>query len=113
MGDVGEFWRDVKDVLKEEKEKKSKDNYALISILNRYPEVIEYQIKNDGYHYIVTHTKDSKKTVIDVWPSTGRWSVRQGNKKHPRTKKGRGVAHMLKFLGIPLSNSGSFISSLE
>lgn len=65
MGDLGEFWRDVSPMLKEESRAKKKSNLEKsIAILDQYG--ISYVTK-DEIHFII----ESSIGRIDFWPSTG------------------------------------------
>jgi hypothetical protein len=52
---------------------------------------VQFEIKNDGAHLIVTH--DDKK--VDFWPGTGKFIPRKKG-----GKSGRGVFNLLQLLGI-------------
>jgi len=44
---------------------------------------IDYQVKNEGKHFIITPKGASTKSdMIDFWPSTGRWTVRKTKESH-------------------------------
>lgn len=82
MGDMGEYWRDVKPIMKRESQVRRGQNRvegwkALAE--RRIPHVV----KNDGAHIIV----DDR---IDYWPGTGLWKVR-GSKQ-----SGRGIGALLR-----------------
>lgn len=85
---MSEYWKDVKPWLKEESAKRREENKNnSASILTASG--VSFESKNDGVHLIVKHNS----TVVDFWPSTGKWIVRKG-------KSGRGVFQLLKHLGI-------------
>jgi hypothetical protein len=90
MGDMGDYWRDVKPFLKEQSKKKRASNQENSTAILRALS-LKFEQKNNGVHLIVKH---NEKTV-DFWPSTGRFICRSG-------KKGDyGIFNLLKHLGIP------------
>lgn len=57
---------------------------------------IPFSTKNGGVHIVV---EPGNMPVIDLWPSTGMWRMRE-TEKFPRTvHEMRGLRHMLKFIG--------------
>lgn len=50
---------------------------------------VTFESKNNGIHLIV----NSKNGIIDFYPTTGLWIVRNG-------KRGRGVKNMVNFMGV-------------
>jgi len=85
MGDEGDYWRDVKPVMKERSRQKRDDNRRKSAELLTKSGV-QFESKNDGAHLIVT----TKHGVIDFWPGTGRFIPRGFG------KSGRGVFNLLK-----------------
>lgn len=86
MGELGEFWRDVKKNKKEEREKRKASNYLNgIKILEDYK--VSYEQQKNRLHLVV-------EEQIDYWPSTGKYIIRKTK------KKGRGIFNLLKELGI-------------
>ena len=82
MGDMGEFWRDVRpDMIAASKAKRARNRHDSAQLLTAAG--IEYVSKNDGAHLIVTDAH-----IVDFWPGTGRWIVRGGN-------EGRGVIGLI------------------
>lgn len=73
MGDVGDYWNDVKEYYKEKKNLyrsgKMKEDISLV--VNNSAHIEE---KNGGEHLIVTAENGR---VIDYWPSTKRWISRR------------------------------------
>ena len=89
MGDMGEYWKDVKPELKRvSKEKRSANRKQGESelFLRRVP----FLKKNQGAHLIV-FPEDAVKRV-DYWPGTGLWRSYYGS------KEGRGIQSLLKHI---------------
>ncbi len=86
MGDMGEFWADVKPALKERSRQKRADNREqsarMLSAAG-----IQFQSKNDGTHLIVAGYKGH---VYDFWPGTGLWRMRGSPTDH------RGVRSLIR-----------------
>ena len=80
MGEMFNDWRAMK-------QQKKRDNMALSTDILRQRDVL-FESKNGGVHLIV----HGAFTVIDFWPSTGKWIVRGG-------RSGRGVFKLLRLLG--------------
>ena len=107
MGDMGDFWRDVKEARKEEKDKFQTEVLPnLLKLLDNYPKELKYEVKNGGEHYIVEVNTERGLQKADLWPSTGKWIVR--NKKKTN---GRGIKNLIKYFRLPLENSSRFIRS--
>lgn len=70
--------------LKEET-KRSKEERKTINTLVLLDKGIRFESKNFGYHLIV----EGKQSIIDFWPSTGKFIVRQNR------KKGHGIGKLL------------------
>ena len=51
-------------------------------------EGIDFESKNNGVHLIVT---DFNGNLIDFWPSTGKWIVRNG-------KTSRGIQNLIRYI---------------
>ena len=82
MGDMGDYWRDVSPILKEESKKRRKRNQnRSTSLLDENG--IKYESKNGGMHLVVDGS-------YDFWPSTGKWV----NRKNGIYK--RGVLNLIK-----------------
>lgn len=90
MGDMGDYWRDVKPLLKEQSQKKRASNQENSTAILRALSV-KFEQKNNGVHLIVKHNEK----VVDFWPSTGRFICRSGK------KDAYGVFNLLNHLGIP------------
>ena len=86
MGDVGDYWRDVKDYQQKESRKRKRGNFVR-SVMRLDERGIKYEIK-DGIHFIITHEGEK----YDFWPTTGKFYVRS------KKKYGRGVFNLLKVL---------------
>lgn len=77
MGDVGDYWRDVKEFRKEKKDayRAGQMKEDIRAVMNAFAHIEE---KNYGEHLIVT---SNRAKTIDYWPSTKRWIVRRGRAK--------------------------------
>lgn len=84
MGDMGEFWADMKPVLKEASKERRRNNRENSADLLRQKGV-EFESKNHGAHLIV----EGRCCLIDFWPGTGKFITRNG-------RKGRGVRNLIK-----------------
>lgn len=80
MGDMGEFWNDVRSVYTA-KRKQNTETSTDILLKNN----IKFESKNNGAHLIVENR-------FDFWPSTGLFIERKTNRKC------RGVFNLLKIL---------------
>lgn len=70
-GDEGDYWRDVKPLLKERSQQNRASNRE--GGAHMLTEAgLSFESKNDGAHLIVRHYP----LVIDFWPGTGLWQVR-------------------------------------
>jgi len=78
MGDMGDYWRDVRPSMKEENQKKRAGNRES-SAKMLTAAGIAFETKNEGAHLIVT---ESGRTV-DFWPATGLW-IERGTAKQKR-----------------------------
>lgn len=87
MGDMGEIWRDTKEVRKEASQNRKEHNRDCSTQLLRV-KGFGVKSKNGGIHLVVTH---NDKTA-DMWPSTGKWNIR-GTSKYRR-----GVKQLIKAL---------------
>lgn len=83
MGDMREVYDAMK---KHSKQKKSSNLATSTAMLDR--EQIDYISKNNGVHLIVT---DFNGNLIDFWPSTGKWIVRNGITS-------RGVQNLIRYI---------------
>ena len=89
MGDMGEYWKDVKPVLKQMSRHKRSQNRKegeRVLLSKRIP----FLNKNGGAHLIVW--PEDPKRRVDYWPGTGLWRSYWG------THEGRGIASMLEFI---------------
>lgn len=81
MGDMGDFFREVKQV----KKLKRKSNMTYST--GKLDELgIKYESMNGGIHLIV----EGAYSKIDFWPSTGRFYIRS------KKKYSRGIKNMIK-----------------
>lgn len=88
MGDMGEFWRDVKPAMKEASVvKRATNRDASTETLRRHG--VQFDSRNAGAHLIVKHAGK----VVDFWPGTGKWIVRGQHKAR------RGLFPLLRELG--------------
>ena len=82
--EMGDLWREYK-VERQQKRASNRDHSKKILDNNAIP----HEVKNGGAHLIVT----MDDLVIDFWPGTGLWIVRDGkNQRHG------GVRKLLKFI---------------
>ena len=88
MGDIGDYWRDVKTALKEDSQRKRANNRDA-SAWNLTAAGIPFESKNGGAHLVVS----AAGLVVDFWPGTGLWVVRNTNERR------RGVRSLIKRLG--------------
>lgn len=89
MGDMGDYWKDVKPFLKERSKKRKAAHLEYAAkMLDRNG--VAYQRRNEGLHFMV----DSQKGTIDYYPTTGVWRPRNGD------RGGRGIAGLLRYMGI-------------
>jgi len=89
MGDMGEFWKDVKPELKKmsrDRRARNRKNGESELFLKRIP----FLKKNSGAHLIV-NPEDPKKRA-DYWPGTGLWRSYWGS------EEGRGIASLLAWI---------------
>jgi len=89
MGDMGDYWRDVKPALKERSQQKrasNRQNGAAQLLAAGF----SFESRNGGAHLIV----QAKDHVVDYWPGTGKWATR-GFKFG---LIGRGIARLLDHL---------------
>ena len=90
MGDIGEVFKDYKEI---GKSKKRNNLYRSTLILDNSNVI--YKSKNGGAHLIIPF----EDTFIDFWPSTGKYINRSGG------RPGRGIFNLLKVLGIESPSS--------
>lgn len=95
MGDMGDFWRDVKAAGQERRANNRTNGAATLKAKG-----IEFTEKNGGAHLIV---KAGERTV-DYWPGTGLWVVRG----QPASRYGlRGLIQFCKPAGESSSERGA------
>lgn len=88
MGDMGDYWRDVRPAMKEESQRKRSSNRESSSRLLAEAG-ISFEPKNGGSHLIVS----GAGVVVDFWPGTGLWVVRGSKERR------RGVRQLITRLG--------------
>lgn len=84
-GDIGAMWREHK---AERAIKRAKNRDDSVRMLREAG--IVFESNNGGAHVVINHDR----RLIDFWPGTGLWIVRGADKRR------RGVALLLKFLGV-------------
>lgn len=86
MGDIGDFWRDVKPEMKKDSERKKERNRKnALTLLDKH--LVPYEVKNGGIHLVVDNH-------IDYYPTTGKWTCRE------EKRQGRGIFGLLKYIGV-------------
>ena len=80
MGDMGDYFRDMKEASKTQRELNR--NNAL-KVLQEND--INFLTKNNGAHLIVSNSDNTE--IIDYWPGTGKWISRGTCKKHHGLKE--------------------------
>lgn len=80
MGDMGDYWKDVK---QESMERRARNRESSADYLKKHG--VEFESKNGGAHLIVK----GRDCLIDFWPGTGKYIARNG-------ENGRGLRNMLK-----------------
>lgn len=89
MGDMGDYWRDVRpDMLERSKAKRAGNRATSVAILAAAG--LRYAVHNDGAHLIIAHGG----YIYDFWPGTGLWKMRGNIQQH------RGVRRLLKQIGV-------------
>lgn len=87
MGDMGEYWADVKPHLKEQRRERRAHNTDCSTSLLRQ-RGITFESKNNGHHLVIRRGLHA----FDFWPSGGLWHYRTPKKT---VVKGRGVFKLL------------------
>lgn len=80
MSDIGEIYKALKNSNNEKRENNRENSTRILK-----EKGVAFEIKNYGNHLIV----EGKESLIDFWPSTGKFITRNG-------KTGRGVFNLLK-----------------
>jgi hypothetical protein len=89
MGDMGEFWNDVKpEMIRASRQKRASNRQQGESAL--FMRGIPFLKKNGGAHLIVNPESPSKR--VDYWPGTGLWRNYWGK------PEGRGIKSLLAYL---------------
>lgn len=108
MSEIGDDFKALKAMQRERKESWKEENLENhLNMLSKYPQVLTYEIKNNGEHYIVTIKNEDISATVDLWPSTGKWIIRKDK------KRGNGIPNLLKYFKLPISNSAIFIISKD
>jgi len=92
MGDMGDFWKDVRPQMEKASRIKRAQNRKR-GETELFQRAVPFLKKNAGAHLIV-HPEDSKLRC-DYWPGTGLWRAYFG------TKDGRGIESLLRHIGGP------------
>lgn len=78
MGDMGDYWRDVRPTMQEEsRQKRASNRESSAKMLAAAG--IAFETKNEGAHLIVT----ANGRTVDFWPGTGLW-IERGTSKQKR-----------------------------
>ncbi len=78
MGDMGDYWRDVRPAMQEEsRQKRASNRESSAKMLTAAG--IAFETKNEGAHLIVT----ANGRTVDFWPGTGLW-IERGTSKQKR-----------------------------
>lgn len=85
MGDMGDYWHDVRPAMVKESQQRRASNRERSAALLQF-NGIPFESKNGGAHLIVY----SQKATYDFWPGTGLWQERGS------TATGRGVRSLVK-----------------
>lgn len=92
MGDMGDYWRDVRPAMQEEsRQKRASNRESSAKMLTAAG--VAFETKNEGAHLIVT----ANGHTVDFWPGTGLW-IERGT-----TKQKRGVRRLI----AELKNNGA------
>jgi hypothetical protein len=86
MGDMGDFWRDVKPAMKERSQQKRAGNREQ-SARSLTDAGIQFLSRNAGAHLIVIGANGH---TYDFWPGTGLWRMRGSTRDH------RGVRSLIR-----------------
>lgn len=78
MGDMGDYWRDVRPAMQEEsRQKRASNRESSAKMLAAAG--IAFEAKNEGAHLIVT----ANGRTVDFWPGTGLW-IERGTSRQKR-----------------------------
>lgn len=86
MSEIGDAFKAIKERNKLKKLSNMEYSTELLKSLG-----IEFESKNNGVHLIVSHNG----LIADFWPSTGKYSLRDGRYK-------RGVKSLVSDLGVKI-----------
>lgn len=90
MGEMGEFWRDMRGVTKDLSSKKKEENYQSSKRLLEAAGV--RFIEKDNGHFIILNGEG--KPTHDFWATTG-LIIERGTKR-----RSRGLRNLLRFVGV-------------
>jgi len=89
MGDMGDYWRDVKPDMKERSQRKRAANRKSGAAI-LHAAGVPFEAKSGGAHLIV----QAGDHVVDYWPGTGKWATRD----HQFSIVGRGIAGLMQHI---------------
>lgn len=78
MGDMGDFWRDVREARQAKRSSNTKSGAQMLREAG-----IAFEAKNLGSHLVVS----ARGHVIDFWPAGGLWIVRGSTQRHGGVRK--------------------------
>lgn len=90
MGDQGEYFRDLREFQKDERQRRRIEAPRILAQHD-----VGFRSHNGGSHLVV-------RGRVDFWPGTGRWQERPTDLADPngKTRYGRGIFSLLRFLGV-------------
>ena len=91
MGDMGDYWHDVRPAMVKESQQRRASNRERSAALLQ-SNGIPFESKNGGAHVVV----NGGKAVIDFWPGTGLWQERGSIATPGFIATGRGVRSLVK-----------------
>lgn len=107
MGDMGELFNAMREEKRERKRAYQKNDLPRdLAMLKRLKNV-SYEIKNGGEHYILTVTTDRGERMVDYWPSTGYWKVRDSKAKGAR------IHHLKRYFKLTEEDSNVHVTALS
>lgn len=83
--EITKYYKDIREV----KQQKKRNNLAY-STYTLKEAGIPFESHNDGVHLVINNHRHS--TIIDFWPSTGLWIMRNNGRRN------RGIKKLLEFL---------------
>lgn len=88
MSELGEYWRDVKPILKEEKQNRS-EKYFTNAMKTFEGKGYDFEIHPNTYQIVIACENG---VVVDFWSSTGTWIERKTK------ERGRGIKGLMSFV---------------